>query len=63
MAQRAAAPNYYEKFLTEREEIHRYKWLQSEREGADIGFERALTEWVARHREDWLRDQAAKTEN
>ena len=53
MAARASEPNYYEEFLAEREEIRRYKWIQSEKEGRDIGFERALTEWVAGYRQEW----------
>jgi hypothetical protein len=27
-------------------EINRYKWLESEKSGADIGFERASREWI-----------------
>lgn len=54
MAQRAE-PNYYQDFLAEREEIRRYKWIMSEKEGRDIGFERALTEWVTKHRQAWRR--------
>ena len=27
-------------------EINRYKWLESERQKADIGFERASREWI-----------------
>jgi len=27
-------------------EINRYKWLESEKLGADIGFERASREWI-----------------
>ncbi len=43
----------YQEFLAERQEIDRYKWLVSERDGKDIGFERALTDWVSNHREAW----------
>ena len=46
-------PECYQEFLAEREEIRRYKWIQSEKEGRDIGFERALTEWVATYRQEW----------
>ena len=53
MSSRISGAGYYQEFLAEREEILRYKWLQSERENHDIGFERALTEWIAGHREDW----------
>lgn len=57
MAARTSEPDYYEEFLAEREEIQRYKWITSEREGRDIGFERALTEWVANYREKWKQEQ------
>ena len=43
----------YQRYLTEREEILRHKWLESEKEGHDIGFERALVDWVLNHRSKW----------
>ncbi len=43
----------YQEFLAEREEILRYKWLESERLGYDIGFERALLDWIRKHRDGW----------
>lgn len=43
----------YAEFQAELAEIHRHKWLVSEKEGCDIGFERALTEWVSKHRQPW----------
>ena len=43
----------YQEFLAEREEILRYKWLESERLGYDIGFERALLYWIRKHRDGW----------
>jgi hypothetical protein len=43
----------YQEFLAEREEILRYKWLESERLGRDIGFERALLDWIRKHRDGW----------
>ena len=43
----------YQEFLAEREEILRYKWLESERLGKDIGFERALLDWIRKHRDGW----------
>jgi CheY-like chemotaxis protein len=36
------------------EEIHRYKWLQSEMAGADIGFEAAADAWFREHASAWL---------
>jgi len=43
----------YKKFIQEREEILKHKWLESEKAGHDIGFEKALLDWVFNHREDW----------
>ena len=40
----------YREFLAEREEILRHKWLESEKQGYDIGFERALLDWIVKHR-------------
>jgi len=45
----------YAEFQAELAEIHRHKWLVSEKEGRDVGFERALTEWVELYREKWRR--------
>jgi hypothetical protein len=41
----------------EREEIMRFKWLESERLHHDIGFEKALLGWVIRHRSTWLAER------
>ena len=43
----------YKRFLEEREEILKHKWLESEKVGKDIGFEKALLSWVCHHREKW----------
>ena len=43
----------YKKFLEEREEILKHKWLESEKAGKDIGFEKALLSWVCHHRDKW----------
>lgn len=49
-------PSLYERFLAEREEILKHKWIESEKRGYDIGFETALTSWVTNHRKDWLQE-------
>lgn len=56
------AINYYEVYLAELDEIRRYKWIESQKAGEDIGFERALVEWVTQHRDAWRseRDSDAK---
>lgn len=43
----------YQEFLAEREEILKYKWIESERLGHDVGFERALLDWIRKHRDGW----------
>jgi hypothetical protein len=43
----------YKKFMEEREEILKHKWIESEKVGQDIGFEKALLSWVCYHREKW----------
>ena len=43
----------YKEFLAEREEILKHKWLESEKNGSDIGFEKALLDWIVKHRSNW----------
>jgi hypothetical protein len=43
----------YKEFLAEREEVLRYKWIESEQAGYDIGFERALLDWTLKYRPAW----------
>jgi len=43
----------YKKFIEERNEILKHKWIESEKAGHDIGFEKALLSWVFNHREKW----------
>ena len=55
----ATGSKLYKEFLAERDEILRHKWIESEKNGKDIGFERALLDWIKNHRTDWKsnRDQ------
>jgi hypothetical protein len=55
----AKRSSLYQEFLAEREEILKHKWIESEKEGRDIGFERALLDWIRNHREDWRKSRAA----
>jgi hypothetical protein len=55
----------YKEFLAERDEILRHKWIESEKQGRDIGFEKALLDWIIKYRSAWrsarakvLRDQS-----
>ena len=36
------------------EEIMRYKWLESEKLGRDIGTNEAASQWIAKHYELWF---------
>ncbi|MDR3404151.1 MAG: hypothetical protein P4L99_16760 [Chthoniobacter sp.] len=36
----------YRTFARQRDEILRYKWIESEKAGVDIGFEKALLGWL-----------------
>jgi len=49
----------YREFLAEREEILRHKWIESEKQGRDIGFEKALLDWMLKHRTTWRQSRAA----
>ena len=55
----AERSSLYQEFLAEREEILKHKWIESEKEGRDIGFERALLDWIRNHREDWRKARSA----
>jgi len=35
------------------EEINKYKWIESEKLGKDIGMEQATREWLAKHFPEW----------
>ena len=34
-------------------EIEKHKWIESEKQGNDIGFECALIDWISKHRVSW----------
>jgi hypothetical protein len=61
-ANRAAAARYYDRFLEERDEILKHKWIESQKAGEDIGFERALTEWVGGYRDTWRKEREQERE-
>ena len=46
--------NLYQKFMELKNEIEKHKWIESEKQGNDIGFEQALVEWVTKHRSGWV---------
>ncbi len=37
------------------EEINKYKWIESEKAGKDIGMERATREWMSQYFPQWKR--------
>jgi hypothetical protein len=46
-----------EMLRAQREEIEKYRWLESEKSGEDIGWERAAEEWKRKHLTAWKRSQ------
>jgi hypothetical protein len=40
---------------SQQEEIKKYKWIESEKHGHDIGWERATREWMQKHFPEWKR--------
>ena len=48
----------YKMFARQRDEILRYKWIESEKAGVDIGFEKALLGWLINHRSAWREQQS-----
>lgn len=34
-------------------EIDRHKWIESEKEGRDIGIELAMTDWIMKYKIGW----------
>ena len=44
-------------FLDEQREILKYKWIESEKAGYDIGIERAIRDWLQKHYSKWAAAQ------
>ncbi len=40
---------------SQRQEVAKYKWLESEKAGHDIGWQRAFEEWLQFHFPAWAR--------
>ncbi len=55
----AAKSTLYHEFLAERDEILKHKWIESQKQGKDIGFERALLDWICKHRDTWKAERRA----
>jgi hypothetical protein len=46
---------FVEMARSQREEMEKYRWIESERVGYDIGWIRASEEWMQKHFADWKR--------
>ena len=46
----------YQMWLSEKQEIERLKWLESERAGKDIGYDHAFWIWNMTHRRIWVKE-------
>ena len=46
-----------ELLASQNEEIAKYRWLESQLKGHDIGWARASNEWFEKHFTDWAREQ------
>jgi hypothetical protein len=54
MTQRSRKPDPLVDIVrSQREEIKRYKWIESEKAGSDIGWERATREWMQKYFPEW----------
>lgn len=53
----------YQEFLAERDEILRHKWIESEKQGQDIGFEKALLDWKFKHCAAWRAQRHQRVNN
>jgi hypothetical protein len=42
-----------------RQEVERYKWIESEKAGRDIGLERACREWLSKYAAAWRKIHSA----
>ena len=45
--------NLFQEWQLEKKEIERLRWIESEKEGRDIGQERAEWLWMTRYRYQW----------
>jgi hypothetical protein len=56
MTQRRRKSSPLAEFIrSQQEEITKYKWIESEKNGHDIGWDRATQEWMEKHFPDWKR--------
>ncbi|HNU53170.1 MAG TPA: hypothetical protein PKJ98_19945 [Verrucomicrobiota bacterium] len=53
-----AENQFWRDFLDERDEILKLKWIDSKKEGRDIGFQEAIRRWL-KHRPGWRKAHSA----
>ena len=51
--------SYYQKWLEEKAEIDKHKWVLSEHAGHDVGWHYAQWDWLIHHRLQWLKERAS----
>jgi len=51
---------YYRHIVDECKEIDKHKWIESEKQGADIGKDKARLSWVCHHKNDWHTEWISK---
>ncbi len=47
----------FAEFQAELQQVMHFKWLESEKEGRDIGFEQALRKWSETRRPEWRKNR------
>ena len=47
----------YKTCARQRDEILRFKWIESEKAGVDIGFEKALLGWLVKNSAAWQKQR------
>ena len=45
--------NLYKEYCLKRDEILKYKWIESEKIGRDIGLDKAWLQWEAKYYQKW----------
>lgn len=45
--------NFFKEYCQKKEQVMKYKWIESEKQGRDIGLEKAWLQWEARYYRTW----------
>ena len=46
----------YQFYMLEQQEIDKLKWIESEKEGRDIGKNKAVFLWTKHYRKNWIKN-------